>query len=101
MEELLVELNDMKDYLGESGTYNDILIRDMILSAQEQLQRSTGVDFRRVRNKETARRVVKMTVWLEFYADRDEAKNADYIVRSRDRLVTMLQYGGDIENATP
>lgn len=96
----LVSLDDMKDYLGESGEYNDSLIMDMIKAAQEELQRATGVDFRKVKENETAKRVVRMSVWLSFYADRDEAKNTDHIVRARDRLVTMLQYGGDEENGT-
>lgn len=97
MRVMLVDLEDMKEYLGESGEYNDGIIRDMILSAEEELFRSTGIDFRNVERNETAKRVVKMTVWLAFYADRDEVKNAEFIVRSRDRLVTQLQYGGDFD----
>lgn len=96
----LVSLADMKDYLGESGEYNDFLIIDMIEAAQEELKRATGVDFRKVKENETAKRVIRMSVWLSFYADRDEAKNTDHIVRARDRLVTMLQYGGDVEDGT-
>lgn len=96
-ETLLVELEDMKAYLGESGLYNDKMIYDMILAAQEELQRATGKDFTKVKAKETAKRAVRMTVWLSFYADRDEVKNTAYIVQARDRLVTQLQYGGDVE----
>lgn len=98
-EELLVDLDDMKDYLGESGSYNEKLIYDLILSAQEELFRATGIDFRKVKSKEAAKRVVRMTVWLSFYADRDEVRNAGYIVQARDRLITQLQYGGDEEDA--
>lgn len=98
VEELLVTLGDMKDYLGESGDYNDKIIEELLLSAQEELQRATGIDFRNVTRNETAKRAVKMTVWLSFYADRDDAKNTEHIVRARDRLITMLQYGGDVEN---
>ncbi len=97
-ETLLVEVCDMKDYLGESGSESDEMIRDMILAAQEELQRATGKDFTRVKAQETARRVVRMTVWLSFYADRDDVKNAGYIVQARDRLITQLQYGGDVED---
>lgn len=99
-DDMLVSLDEMKDYLGESGEYNNLLIIDMIKAAQEELQRATGVDFRKVIENETAKRVVRMSVWLSFYADRDEVKNTDHIVRARDRLVTMLQYGGDKENGT-
>lgn len=97
MDTTLVELDDMKDYLGESGYCNDEMIMDMILSAQEELQRATGVDFRRVKNNETAKRVVRMSVWLSFYADRDDVKNVEHIVNAKHRLTTMLQYGGDVE----
>jgi hypothetical protein len=97
-ETLLVSLNDMKDYLGESGDDSDQMILDMILSAQEELYRATGKDFRKIKTNETAKRAVRMTVWLSFYADRDDVKNAAYIVQARDRLITQLQYGGDEED---
>ena len=97
-ENLLVSLEDMKDYLGESGEDNDRMITELILSAREELQRATGTDFRKVKRRETAKRAVRISVWLSFYADRDEVKNVDYIVRARDRLVTKLQYGGDEED---
>lgn len=97
-EELLVGIDDAKDYLGESEDFNNKLIYDLILAAQEELRRATGKDFRKVKANETAKRAVRMTVWLSFYADRDEVKNAAYIVQARDRLVTQLQYGGDEED---
>ncbi len=97
----LVSLEDMKDFLGESGDYNDRMISEMILSAQEELYRATGKDFRRIPENETAKRVVRMTVWLSFFADRDDAKNAAYIAQSRDRLITQLQYGKDVELNDP
>lgn len=96
---LLITLEDAKDYLGESGNHNDALIEGMILSAQEELKRATGIDFRRVKSNETAKRAVRMTVWLSFYADRDEVKNSAHIVTARDRLIRQLQYGGDVEDA--
>ncbi len=96
-DKLLVGLEDMKDDLGESGDYSDKMIYDMILSAQEELFRATGKDFQKIERNETAKRVVRMTVWLSFYADRDDAKNAEYITLTRNRLITQLQYGGDKE----
>lgn len=94
---LLVELHDMKDYLGESGNENDKMIREMTLAAQEELWRATGKDFTKVKANATAKRAVRMTVWLSFYGDRDDVKNAGYILQARDRLITQLQYGGDVE----
>ncbi len=97
-EGMLVTLEEMKDYLGESSGYNDQLITDMIYAAQEELWRATGKDFREIAENETAKGVVRMTVWLSFYADREDAKNTEHIERRRSRLITQLQYGGDAEN---
>lgn len=97
-QEMLVDLESVKDYLGESGDYNDQVIREIILSAQEELQRATGKDFRLIEKNETAKRIVKMTAWLSFFADRDEAKNTTYIEKAREGLIKQLQYGGDVEN---
>ena len=87
----------MKDYLGEDGTNNDSVIAGLIISAQQELETSTGIDLSSTALLETAKRAIRIMVWLSFYADRDAAKNTVYIVAERDRLLTKLEWSSQVE----
>ena len=91
---MLVTLAEMKDFLGEDGTAGDSVISDLITSAEEELEASTGIDILTTPKAETAKRAVRLMVWLSFYADRDAAKNTQYLITERDRLMTKLEYTG-------
>jgi hypothetical protein len=91
---MMVSLQEMKDFLGEDGTASDTTITDLIKSAEEELAASTGTDLVLTQRKETAKRAIRIMVWLSFYADRDSSKNTQYLVSERDRLMTKLEWGG-------
>ncbi len=84
----------MKDFLGEDGTASDDIITSLILSAGEELEASTGIDLTTTTKGETAKRAIRIMVWLSFYGDRDAAKNTQYLIAERDRLMTKLEYTG-------
>ena len=91
---MLVTLAEMKDFLGEDGTDGDSVISDLITSAEEELEASTGIDLLTTQRAEIAKRAIRLMVWLSFYADRDAAKNTQYLITERDRLMTKLEYTG-------
>lgn len=91
---MTVTLQEMKDFLGEDGTASDGTITDMILSAEEELVASTGIVLLTTPLIETAKRAIRLMVWLSFYADRDATKNTQYLTTERDRLLTKLEYAG-------
>ncbi|MEL7568948.1 MAG: head-tail connector protein [Eubacteriaceae bacterium] len=94
---MIVTLEEMKDYLGEDGTNNDSVIAYLIISAQQELETSTGINLSSTTLIETAKRAIRIMVWLSFYADRDAAKNTQYIVAERDRLLTKLEWSSKVE----
>lgn len=97
---MIVSLTDMKDFLGEGESASDAIITSMILSAEEEVETSTGITLITTPMKETAKRAIRIMVWLSFYADRDSAKNTQYLVSERTRLLVKLKWGGDTVAAT-
>jgi hypothetical protein len=83
----------MKDFLGEDGTASDTIITDLIKSAEEEIEISTGILLADTTMTETAKRAVRIMVWLSFYADRDSAKNTQYLVTEKTRILTKLKWG--------
>jgi hypothetical protein len=96
---MIVSLQDMKDFLGEDGTASDAIITDLIKSAEEEISVSTGIPIASSTMAETAKRAVRIMVWLSFYADRDSTKNTEYLVTEKTRLIMKLKWG-DIPAAT-
>lgn len=90
---MIVSLQDMKDFLGEDGTVSDTIITDLIKSAEEEIEISTGILLAETTMTETAKRAVRIMVWLSFYADRDSAKNTQYLVTEKTRILTKLKWG--------
>jgi hypothetical protein len=87
----------MKDFLGEDGTASDDTITSLITSAEEELSYSTGIhDLPLSPMLETAKRAIRVMVWLSFYADRDASKNTQYLISERDRLMTKLEWSGQV-----
>jgi hypothetical protein len=94
---MIVSLQEMKDFLGEDGTASDGTITDLILSAEDELIHSTGItDLPLSPMLSTIKRAIRIMVWLSFYADRDAAKNTQYLISERDRLMTKLEWGGQV-----
>ncbi len=91
---MIVSLSDMKDFLGVSEDDSDTIITDLITSAEDELAASTGIDLATTPRVETAKRAIRIMVWLSFYADRDDTKNTQYLISERDRLLTKLEWGG-------
>ena len=92
---MIVSLQEMKDFLGEDGTASDTTITGLISSAEDELRHSTGIiDLTKSPMLETAKRAIRIMVWLSFYADRDASKNTQYLISERDRLMTKLEWGG-------
>lgn len=89
---MIVSLEEMKDFLGEDGTCSDTIITDLIKSAAEELESSTGIDILTTNKLETAKRAIRIMVWLSFFADRDSSKNTQYLISERDRLLTKLEW---------
>ena len=94
---MIVSLQEMKDFLGEDGTYSDTIITDLIKSAEEELESSTGIKLASTTRPETAKRAIRIMVWLSFFADRDSSKNTQYLVSERDRLMTKLEWSVESE----
>jgi hypothetical protein len=94
---MIVSLQEMKDFLGEDETASDGTITDLILSAEDELIHSTGiVELQLSPMLETVKRAMRIMVWLSFYADRDASKNTQYLISERDRLMTKLEWGGQL-----
>jgi len=93
---MIVSLLEMKDFLGEDGTASDTIITSLIDSAEEELKGSTGINLLTTTKIETAKRAIRIMVWLSFFADRDAAKNTQYLIAERDRLFIKLEWGGAI-----
>lgn len=89
---MIVSLEEMKDFLGEDGTYSDTIITDLIKSAEEEIELSTGIDILTTNKFETVKRAIRIMVWLSFFADRDSSKNTQYLISERDRLLTKLEW---------
>lgn len=89
---MIVSLQEMKDFLGEDGTYSDTIITDLIKSAEEEIELSTGIDIITTNKFETVKRAIRIMVWLSFFADRDSSKNTQYLISERDRLLTKLEW---------
>lgn len=99
---MLVGLEEMKDFLGEDSddTDTNALIQSLMDSAEEDIKRSTGVDWSQAAEKETACMAQRVTVWINFYAVRDAAKNTEFLERYRIGLLTKLQYGREADAQT-
>lgn len=94
---MIVSLQEMKDFLGEDGTASDTIITDLISSAEDELMHSTGIDNLSLSPMlVTIKRAIRIMVWLSFYADRDATKNTQYLINERDRLMTKLEWGGQV-----
>jgi len=90
---MTVSLDEMKAFLGEDGDYSNTVIVDLISSAEEDIEISTGVVLETTPYINTVKKLVKLMVWLSFYADRDAAKNTEYLKNERTRLIKQLQAG--------
>nr|WP_312578226.1 head-tail connector protein [Sedimentibacter sp.] len=95
---MIVSLQDIKNYLGESGDDSDTIITSLINSAEDELIASTGINLETTNRLGTVERALKIMVWLSFFADRDSSKNTEYLKSERDRLLTKLEWSGS--NAT-
>lgn len=91
---MIVSLADIKTFIGVSEDGIDTIITDLITSAEDELIASTGIDLLTTTRLETAKRAIRIMVWLSFFADRDDTKNTQYLISERDRLLTKLEWGG-------
>lgn len=91
---MIVSLAEIKQFIGVSEDGFDTIITGLITSAEDELMASTGIDLLTTIRLETAKRALRLMVWLSFYADRDDTKNTQYLISERDRLLTKLEWGG-------
>lgn len=90
---MLIDLNEAKDFLGESGSANDALISALIASSEEEITRATGVDWSGETKNSAAKELCFLMVWRGFVLSRGEATNTEFIERRIVSLTTQLQYG--------
>jgi len=97
---MIITLEEMKDFLGESETSSDGVITDLIESAEEELATTTGLDLASGQMEKIIKKAIRIMVWLSFYAERDASKNTEYLVRERTRLIQILKWSDKHEETS-
>ena len=91
----LITIQRLRDFLGVDEN-SDADIKDMMASALEDLERSTGVDWTKQEKLALVNEYIQCSVFLAFYGNRDGAQNLQYIAERRHKITKKLQYADEV-----